>query len=84
MILETILTILDVDFQKHYADPEYPLKKEWRCGSSYFGFATETELLEIEEKAQSMIDDGTMGDFIKEHNKASETGTLTVLTCTSL
>ena len=78
------MNCLGLDLLKHYTDPEFAVKPEWRSGSSYFGFATESELLEIEEKAKTMVDNGTMVGFIKEHNKVSEIGALNILMCRAL
>ena len=78
------MNILGLDAVKHYCEPEFPLKAEWKCGTSYFGFATDVEMREIEEKGRKMIADGTITDFIKEHDKVSDAGVITILACTLL
>ena len=75
------LNVLGLGSLKQYYDPEGPLKKEWRNSSSYWGFATEKEILEIEEKVRKMNEDGTMAEFIKEHDRVSEIGALTITAC---
>ena len=78
------LNLLSTALMKHYYDPEGPLKKEWRNGSSYWGFVTDQELLHIEKSVRKMNEDGTMMQFIKEHDRTSEIGSLTILAGVSL
>ena len=78
------LNILGVDMIKNYYDPEGPLKKEWRAASSYWGFATEKEILEIEKKVRKMNEEGTISEFIRKYDTVSETGGLTIIACKSM
>ena len=78
------LNILGLDLIKQYFDPEGPLKKEWRRGSSYWGFATEEEILDIEKTVRRMNENGTMNDFIRDHDSSSETGVAAIVACRSL
>ena len=78
------LNILGSELVKNYFDPEGPLKKEWRNGLSVFGLATEKEILNIEQRVRKMNEDGTMVQFMKEHDKVSQIGTLAILACVSL
>ena len=78
------LNTLGLHWLNHYYDPEYPLREEWRSGSSYFGFTTDDEIRQIEEKCRKMIADNTIDDFIKQHDQVSEAGVLTILACKSL
>ena len=67
-----------------YSDPEGPLKEEWRKGDSVFGLATEQELKNIKDTVREMNNNGKMREFMKEHDKTSELGTIIVLACTAV
>ena len=77
------LSILGSEMVKTYYDPEGPLKKEWRDGMSLFGLATDSEIRGIEEKVRKMNKEGTMEQFMKDNDKSSQIGFLTILTCLS-
>lgn len=49
-----------------------------------FGFATEQEILDIEQKVREMNKNRTIGQYIKEHDKTSEIEILTTLACIAL
>lgn len=80
----TKLNLLGSELSKNYYDPKGPLKQEWRNGDSLFGFATKQEILDIEQKVREMNDNGTMQDFIKQHDRTEEIGTVTIIACTAL
>ena len=80
----TKLNLLGSGLFKNYYDPKGPLKQEWRDGTSLFGFATKQENLDIEQKVREMNDNGTMQDFIKEHDRTEEIGTVTIIACTAM
>ena len=79
----TKFNALGTELVKYYDDPEGPLKKDWRKGVSFFAFATEKEIYDIEQFVQEMNNDGTIFKYIKEHDKTSEMGLLTVFVCIS-
>ena len=78
------LHILGSELVKNYFDPEGPLKKEWRNGLSVFGLATENEILDIEQRVLKMNKDGTMVQFMKEHDRCLQIGSIAILACISL
>ena len=78
------LSILGSELVKNYYDPEGPLKKEWRDGCSSFGLATDKEIQGIEEKVRKMIEEGTIEQFMKDNDKTSQIGFITILTCLSM
>ena len=78
------LSILGSEMVKTYYDPKGPLKREWRDGMSLFGLATESEIRGIEEKVRKMNKEGTMEQFMKDNDKSSQIGFLTILTCLSM
>ena len=67
-----------------YSDQEGPLKAEWRKGDSVFGLATEQELENIKDFVREMNNNGKMREFMKEHDKTSELGTIIILACTAV
>ena len=78
------LSVLGRDLQDSHYDPEGPLKREWRNGISVFAFATEQEIDEIEQIVRKMNDNGTITDYIKEHDRLYQMGFLTILVCVRL
>ena len=68
-------------FGDFYLDAEGPLKKEWRNANSYFALATDNEINEVEEKINTMKNDGTLEQWIKANDKTNEMGTVCVLIC---
>lgn len=78
------LNVLGADIFKDYFDLEGPLKSEWRRGVSFFGFATEDEIRDIEQTVQKMIEDRTLEQYVKEHDRTLEFGFLTIFACVPL
>ena len=78
------LNILSSGFHENYFDPEGPLKKEWREGISFFSFATEEEIRDIEQFTRELIENVKIEQFIEEHDKQYEIGNLMILACISL
>ncbi|KAL4219478.1 hypothetical protein ACF0H5_022056 [Mactra antiquata] len=50
-------------------DPEGPLREEWRNCNSYWASATEDELKDVEAKINKMKSQGTLQQFVKDHDK---------------
>ena len=65
-------------------DLEGPLKRGWREGVSFFSFATEEEIQDIEQFTRELIENGKMEQFVQEHDKQYEIGGLFVFACISL
>ena len=87
-MLETIeykcvskFNILGRDNYSDYVDPTGPLRKDWRRGVSLFAAATEEEIKDIEQKVRDMNENGTIAEYIKEHERVFEIGLMTILAC---
>ena len=80
----TKLNILGSELLTLYKDPSGPLDEEWRKSDSMYGMATEQEISDIEEYVKQMIEDKTISQYIKIHDRTLEIGFLTLLVCRSL
>ena len=69
---------------KNYLDPEGPLKKDWRIGTSAFGLANEEDMKEVESMITEMKEKGTLERFIREHDRTAELGIAALYVCISV
>ena len=76
-------SILGIRNREGYTNPEGPLHSDWRKvnGISFFAMAKEEEIRSMEGQVRRMIAEEKMVQFIKDHDKTSEIGYLTVLVC---
>ena len=77
------LNLLGSDLMPNYYDPQGPLKEEWRSGVSLYAVTTQEEINEIEQKLKGMIKNGTVEQFIKEHDRTLEIGFSNLTVCVS-
>lgn len=66
-----------------YYDYDGPMKENWRKGTCVFDMLNEQETCELREVILNLNKNGSLKQFMFEHDRTSEFGWLTLFACIS-
>ena len=65
-------------------DAEGPLDEAWRTGTSDFCLASRDEIAKIEQIITDLKMNGSLEEFVKDHDRTGELGVFTMYACISV
>lgn len=76
--------ILGSDFIKHYWDPIGPLRDEWwkAYAAGLLAMITKEEMEAVKNMVKEKNENGTMDQYMKEHDRTLEIGCVSIFVCT--